>query len=147
MTLTAAVALAVAAGLTAAFGFWVATAIAIGLWLAVVPLLIHLQTRIVNAGTRAMRDSLARRNVAAVDDAALISRLDALTQDLAVLRATAAAEPTQNEVQADLIQLAHTLRREVRLLQYAISIADESSVSDEPSDGASGEYRAIPAQQ
>lgn len=109
-----------------AFGLWTIAAVCGCLWMLSTVGLIHTQTRVLNAGARSLRDSFAVRGGVVIDDPQLLRRLDSIGEDLAMVRAHASAEPTQDEVRADLVQLAHSLRREVRLLQYSVTVSDEA---------------------
>src|SRR5699024_10846320 len=104
---------------------WSLAAVSAGLWMLVAAGLVHAQTRILNAGARSLRDSVARRRGTVSEDSALLDRLEGISEDLAIVRARAGAEPTQDEVRADLVQLAHSLRREMRLLQHSVPVPPE----------------------
>lgn len=125
--LAATVTVPVLAFIVAALGAWLFAALFGGVWMMAVAGLVHMQTRVLNSGARALRDSVAQHHGTVAPDSSLVSRLDSMSEDLAMVRAHANAEPTQDEVRADLVQLAQSLRREMRLLQYAVTIQDESS--------------------
>ena len=119
--------LPVAGMIFAIFDRWTLAAMCAGLWMITCAGLVHLQTRVLNSGARALRDSVAKRSSIATDNSALLGRLDSISEDLAMVRARAASEPTQDEVRADVVQLAHSLRREVRFLQYSLAVSDETT--------------------
>lgn len=120
----------------AALGMWTFAAVCAGLWMIAGAGLLHAQTRLLNAGARSLRDSVARRGGAVTEDSALLSRLDSISEDLAMVRARASSEPTQDEVRADLVQLAHSLRREVRLLQYSMTVSGEAAAVSTSTDAS-----------
>lgn len=119
--------LPVAGMIFAFFDRWTLATICAGLWMIICAGLVHVQTRVLNSGARALRDSVAKRGSTATDTSALLGRLDSISEDLAMVRARAASEPTQDEVRADVVQLAHSLRREVRFLQYSLAVSDETT--------------------
>lgn len=125
--LAVAVVLPILAIASALLGMWSLAAVSAGLWMLVAAGLVHAQTRILNAGARSLRDSVARRRGTVSEDSALLDRLEGISEDLAIVRARAGAEPTQDEVRADLVQLAHSLRREMRLLQYSVTVPAEAA--------------------
>ena len=98
--LAVSVILPVAGMMFAIFDHWTLAAICAGLWMIVYAGLVHVQTRVLNSGARALRDSVAKRGGTATDNSALLSRLDSISEDLAMVRARAASEPTQDEVRA-----------------------------------------------
>lgn len=113
----------------AAVGIWLLAALFGSVWMIAAVCLVHLQTRVLNSGARALRDSVARRGGNTDAGSDLATHLDTMAADLAVMRAHAQAEPTQDEVRDDLVRLAHSLRREMRLLQYAVTVQDDPSAS------------------
>lgn len=125
--LVVAVVLSIIGMVSAILGMWILAAICAGLWMIAGTGMVHAQTRLLNAGARSLRDSVARRSGVASGDSALRGRLDSISEDLAMVRARASSEPTQDEVRADLVQLAHSLRREVRLLQYFVTVSGEAA--------------------
>lgn len=125
----AGIVLPVLAFICAAIGIWLLVALFGSAWMIAAVCLVHMQTRVLNSGARALRDSVARRGGDTDVGSDLAMHLDTMAADLAVMRAHAQAEPTQDEVRDDLVRLAHSLRREMRLLQYAVTVHDEPSAS------------------
>ncbi|MCF2585832.1 hypothetical protein [Brevibacterium sp. UCMA 11752] len=125
----AGIVLPVLAFLCAAIGIWLLVALFGSTWMIAAVCLMHMQTRVLNSGARALRDSVARRGGDTDAGSDLAMHLDTMAADLALMRAHAQAEPTQDEVRDDLVRLAHSLRREMRLLQYAVTVHDEPSAS------------------
>lgn len=109
---------------------WSAAAICAGFWMIGVVALIHAQTRLLNAGARYFRDSLLKQGASAVPDRDLHARIERISEDIAVLRARSRVEPEHDDARGDLVRLAHALRREVRLLQYSVAIADDTQSSN-----------------
>lgn len=106
---------------------WSAAAVFGGLWMIAIPGVLHAQTRVINAGARSLRDTMSGRHGTVRDDEPLLDRLTRMSDDLAVMRARADLEPSQDDVQADLVRLAQSLRREVRFLQYSVSVSNEAT--------------------
>lgn len=127
--IAAGIVLPVLAFICAAIGIWLLVALFGSAWMIAAVCLVHMQTRVLNSGARALRDSVARRGGDTDAGSDLAMHLDTMAADLAVMRAHAQAEPTQDEVRDDLVRLAHSLRREMRLLQYAVTVHDEPSAS------------------
>lgn len=123
----AGIVLPVLAFICAAIGIWLLVALFGSAWMIAAVCLVHMQTRVLNSGARALRDSVARRGGDTDAGSDLAMHLDTMAADLAVMRAHAQAEPTQDEMRDDLVRLAHSLRREMRLLQYAVTVHDEPS--------------------
>lgn len=94
-------------------------------WMGLIAILVHVQTRMINAGVRAMRDSLARGQGkdGRTDVSELRNRMDIVATELAELRALSLGEPEGAQVQRNLTHLAQNLRRELRLLQHSVSAA------------------------
>ncbi|WP_156913827.1 hypothetical protein [Brevibacterium album] len=129
--LAAAVAAAALAVVLGAFGAWGGVAGCAGAWMIVMAALLHMQTRVINAGIRSVRDAAPARGSAAPHAAQTLARLDGISEDLAVVRARTEAEPAPDDVRTDLVQLAQSLRREVRLLQYSVSEAVSPAASSD----------------
>lgn len=119
--------LPVLGAVSAVLGAWIAAAVCGGSWMLVISGLVHAQTRVINAGARSLRDSMAGRHGAITPDGPLLDRLSRISDDLAVMRARAEMEPTQDEVRTDLVRLAQSLRREVRFLQYSVTVSPEAT--------------------
>ncbi|GAA1534135.1 hypothetical protein [Brevibacterium picturae] len=125
----AGIVLPVLAFICAAIEVWLLVALFGSAWMIAAVGLVHMQTRVLNSGARALRDSVARRGGNTDAGSDLATHLETMAADLAVIRAHAQAEPPQDEVRDDLVRLAHSLRREMRLLQYAVTVHDEPSAS------------------
>ncbi|WP_133066598.1 hypothetical protein [Brevibacterium aurantiacum] len=127
--LAAGIFLPVLAFILVAFEVWLFAAFCGTAWMIATVCLVHLQTRVLNSGARSLRDSVARRGGNTAVGSDLATQVETMSADLAVMRAHAQAEPNQDEVRDDLVQLANSLRREMRLLQYAVTVHDEPSIS------------------